>query len=396
MNEKLFKILIAPNSFKECADSVEISELIKTSLFKLLPNEIKANIDFSLNPISDGGDGFISVCQRVFGAELFHFEISTTYNGEKFFCPVGYYQESKTLFIESAEILGLKVIPEDFRNPIQLSSKGLGELLLQLYDSVENGIMEVEKVIIGIGGTGINDLGMGMMEVFGLEFYDKNDKKLEVLPKNFSLAEKIVVPEVQLPFKIEMIIDVENPLLGIDGASLTFAEQKGATDEEAKQMEKGFVHLLDELEVDETTQENLSGAGGGIAAALKLFFNAEEKFADKFIREELKIHPETSTFDMVITGEGKLDTTTLMNKGAFIVVNEFAKQNVPIQFLCGVSEGKLPEIENLKVLEIAEYFDSVEESIQKIDKGINLACRRISKDIIQQFAKKNSNSTSFK
>jgi len=183
MENKKFKILIAPNSFKECADSVEISELIKTSLFKLLPKEIKSQIDFSLKPISDGGDGFISVCQRVFGAELLHFEISTPYNDEKFFCPVGYFQASKTLFIESAEILGLKVIPEEFRKPMELSSKGLGELLLQLYDSAETGIMELEKIIIGIGGTGINDLGMGMMESFGLEMYDKNDNKLHVLPK---------------------------------------------------------------------------------------------------------------------------------------------------------------------------------------------------------------------
>jgi len=191
-----------------------------------------------------------------------------------------------------------------------------------------------------------------------------------------------------------MIIDVENPLLGIDGASLLFSEQKGATDEEAKEMEKGFLHLLKELEIDDVAQDKLSGAGGGIAAALKLFFNAEEKYADKFIREELTIHPLNTDVDMIITGEGKLDNQTLMNKGAFIVVNEFAKQNIPIHFLCGTSEGDLPEIENMKVIEIAEYFDSVEDSISKIDKGIEAACRRVSKDIIQQFTKRNSQQTS--
>jgi glycerate 2-kinase len=388
MSNQNLKILIAPNSFKECADSVEVSELIKTSLYRLLPGEIKSQIDFRLRPISDGGDGFISVCQLVFGAELLHFEISYPYNNQKFFCPVGYVQNTKTIFIESAEVIGLKMIPDEFRKPMLLSSKGLGELLLQLYDSAESGIMEIDKVVIGVGGTGTNDLGMGMMQVFGLEFYDKKDNPLEILPKNFSLVEKVVVPEVQFPFRIEMIIDVENPLLGIDGASLLFSEQKGATDEESKTMEKGFAHLLDELEVDNKTLEGLSGSGGGIAAAMKLFFNSEEKFADKFIREDLKIRPENTDINMVITGEGKLDNQTLMNKGAFIVVNEFAKQNIPINFLCGVSEGDLPEIENMKVLEISEYFDSVEESIKKIEKGIESACRRICKDIIQQFAKK--------
>ncbi len=385
--QKHFKILIAPNSFKECADSVEITEMIKGSLFKLLPNEIKSHIDFMLKPISDGGDGFLQVCQRNFGVELLHFEISNPFSDEKFFCPVGYIQESKTLYIESAEVLGLKVIPEEFRKPMLNSSKGMGDLLLQLFDSVNAGIMEIEKIVIGIGGTGTNDLGMGMMEVFGLELYDSKDNQLEVIPANFKKVSKIVVPEVPLPFKIEVIIDVENPLLGIDGASLLFSEQKGATDEEAVEMEKGFSHLLDELEIDEQTQDKLSGAGGGLAAALKLFFNAEEKFADKFIREDLKVHTEDSNVDLVITGEGKLDQQTFLNKGAFIVVNEFAEKKIPITVLCGSSEGDLPQIENLKVIEIAEYFDSIEESIQKIDQGIDIACRKISKEIIQLFAK---------
>ncbi|MFA7229023.1 MAG: glycerate kinase [Melioribacteraceae bacterium] len=388
---KKFKILIAPNSFKECADSVEITELIKGSLFRLLPDEIKSNIEFSLKPISDGGDGFLQVCQRNFGVEFLHFEISTPFNDDKFFCPVGYIQESKTLFIESAEVLGLKVIPEEFRKPVFLSSKGLGDLLLQIFDSVNAGIMEVEKVVIGIGGTGTNDLGMGMMEVFGLEMYDAKDNRLEVLPRNFTQVSKIIVPEVPLPFKIEVIIDVENPLLGIDGASLLFSEQKGASDDEAIGMEKGFSHLLDELEIDEDAQNKMNGAGGGIAAALKLFFNADEKFADQFIKEDLKVHSDELNVDLVITGEGKLDQQTILNKGAFIVVNEFAEKKVPITILCGSSEGDLPGIDNLKVIEISEYFDSIEESIQKIDQGIEIACRKISKDIIQLFAKKNSN-----
>ncbi len=391
MNTKKFKILISPNSFKECADSVEISELIKTSLFRLLPAEIKSHIDFWLKPISDGGDGFLEVCQRNFGAEFLHFEISNPFNGDKFFCPVGYYQGSKTLFIESAEVLGLKIIPQEFRKPMVLSSRGMGDLLLQIYDSVNDGIMDVEKVVIGVGGTGTNDLGMGMMEAFGLEFYDKNDSKLEILPKNFAKVVKIIVPEVVLPFRIETIIDVENPLLGIEGACLEFSEQKGATDDEAVEMEKGFVHLLSELEIDDEVQNKLSGAGGGLSAALNLFFNAEGKFATRFINEDLKIHVGASEADIVITGEGKFDAQTYLNKGAFIVVNEFAGKNIPVFFICGMSDGDLPNNDNLHVIEIAEYFESTEESIQKIDKGIEIACKKICKEIIRLFAKKNSN-----
>lgn len=384
------KVLVAPNSFKECANSVEISELIKKSLFRYLPDQIHVQMEYDIKPVSDGGDGFLEVCKRSFGLEFLHFEISNPFNNEKFFCPIGYFLDSKTLYIESAEVLGLKNIPLEFRKPTELSSKGMGELLLQILEGVETGIMEVDKLIVGIGGTGTNDLGMGMLEVFGLEFYDKSDKRLEVLPKNFAAAHKIVVPEIQLPFKIELVIDIENPLLGIEGACLCFSEQKGASDEEAVAMEEGFTHLLYELEVDDATQDSLSGAGGGLAAAFKLFFNAHEKFASDFIRQDLGITSDKHNYDLVITGEGKLDFQTFLNKGSMIIAKEFETKNIPIYFICGVTDGDLPKIENLHVIELSEFFNSVDESIQKIDKGIDQACRRISKGIIQSITKKNN------
>jgi hypothetical protein len=79
-----------------------------------------------------------------------------------------------------------------------------------------------------------------------------------------------------------------------------------------------------------------------------------------------------------------------MNKGAMIVVDEFAQKNIPVYFICGLTEGDLPKIDNMKVLELSEYFNTPEESIKKIEQGIELACKRIVKDIIQLFAKNNS------
>jgi glycerate kinase len=230
-----------------------------------------------------------------------------------------------------------------------------------------------------------------MMEVFGLELYDEFDNKLEVLPKNFSKVKKIVVPEFESPFKIELICDVENPLVGKDGASKIFALQKGATTEEVEELDKGFVKILTELEIDKKTIKELHGSGGGLAAAFKIFFDADERFASQFILHDLGIHNNQSNYNLVITGEGKLDSQTIMNKGAMIVVDEFAQKNIPVYFICGLTEGDLPKINNLKVLELAEYFNSQEESIKKIEQGIELACKRIVKDIIQGFTVKNSN-----
>lgn len=388
------KVLIAPNSFKECADSVELINLFKASFNKYIPDTLKSKIDFTYKPVSDGGDGFLEVCKYYFGLETLHFEISNAFNTKKFFCPTGFSADNKMLYIESAEVLGLKRIPSEHRKPMMLSSKGMGELLLQLIDGIESGFLDIEKVIIGIGGTGTNDLGLGMMETFGLELYDKVDNKLEVLPQNFRLVKKLVVPEVKLPFKLKIVNDVENPLLGENGACKVFARQKGATNEEIDEMEKGFENILRELELDENFISKLNGAGGGLAAALKIFFNAEEISAKEFIQNDLGVIPidsqansESSNYDLVVTGEGKYDSQSLLNKGAMIIANYFAQKNIPVYIICGETEGDLPENENIHVIELSEYFDSTEESLENIDLGIDLACKQISKYLINLMKK---------
>jgi len=389
MTNNKMKVLVAPNSFKECADSTEISILLRTSFMKYIPESLKSKIEFIYKPIADGGDGFFEVCKNFFGLETLHFEVSRPYDNEKILVPTGYSPDTKTLYVESAEILGLKIIPKEFRKPLTLSSKGLGELLLQIYEGVNDGFLEVEKVIIGIGGTGTNDLGIGMMEAFGLELYDKDDNKLDVLPVNFSSVQKIITPEIQLPFELEMICDVENPLLGETGASEVFAPQKGATIDEVEELEKGFKHILKELEIEDGVISKLNGSGGGIAAGIKLFFNAKERYATEFIKNELKINAENSIYDLVITGEGKYDEQSQLKKGAMIIAMDFAEHEIPVQFICGETEGDLPDNDKIHVIELSEFFNTVEESLEKIVEGIDIAARRISKYTIQLLGKKN-------
>ncbi len=380
---KKIKILIAPNTFKECADSVEIINMFDSSFDKILTQNIKSNVEFIYKPISDGGDGFLEVCKYHFGFEKLHFEISYPYSDEKFLCPVGYWEEKNTLFIESAEVLGLKKIPEKFRNPMYLSSKGLGELFIQILESFESGLINVDKVIIGIGGTGINDLGLGMMEPFGLELYDKNNNRLEVIPKNFELVKKIVVPEVKFPFDLEVILDVENPLLGKYGACQAFARQKGASDEDIVHLENGFVNILRELELNENDISTLKGAGGGLAAGIKLFFNAKEIRAYDFIKNVLNISAGKIECNLVITGEGRFDFQSKMNKGPIIIAKDFSQKNIPVYIVCGEAYGDLLEDENIHFIELAEFFDSTEESIENIVTGIEMASKQISKFIVK-------------
>ncbi len=126
------RILISPNSFKECADSVSIAELIRDNLVHL------KNTELIMKPISDGGDGFLNVCRFHFGGEIRKYSISTSYDNSRFECPVLYCEKRREVYIESAEVLGLKVVPSFYRNPLKLTSKGLGELLLKIETDVQN------------------------------------------------------------------------------------------------------------------------------------------------------------------------------------------------------------------------------------------------------------------
>ncbi|AFN75957.1 glycerate kinase [Melioribacter roseus P3M-2] len=380
-------ILVAPNSFKECANSVEIASLFQTAFDKLLPENLKKILEFHYKPISDGGDGFLEIANNYFSLELLHFEISYPHSDEKFLCPVGYSMQENKVYIESALVLGLNLVPEDNRNPLLLTSKGMGELIEQLIESAENGFLDIKELVIGIGGTATNDMGLGMMSRFGFELFDKDKSKLDVLPANFIKADKVKYDKKKLPFDITIVHDVNNPLLGKEGATMVYALQKGAGEKDLGILEKGLENISDLIGCDEETKMKLNGAGGGLAAAFQLFFDAKLKSAEKFIFEDLGI--AENVYDFVLTGEGKFDFQSRYEKGSYLIIKKYAPEGIPVYVVCGEAEGDLPEEENIHIIELAEYFESLEESIEKIDEGILTAAKIIARDILHQFTIKN-------
>ena len=369
----MINILIAPNSFKECSDSTIISQIIHSSFQKNLPKELKEKITFTIIPISDGGDGFLSVCKNVFNLEIINFKINTPYNDKTITCDVGYDKINSTIYIESANVLGLKVVPPDKRNPLVLSSEGLGELLQNLKDSQ----LIIKKVVIGIGGTATNDLGMGACSRFGLLLKDKDNNALNTVPKNFNLVNSVILPTGSLNFDLELVIDVENPLLGKSGATKMFGGQKGLSGNDIDIVEESFKHILSKLKIRDDQIEKLSGAGGGLAAGLQIFFNAKIKSAKDFIVNDLGINSEKYKFDIVITGEGKLDEQSLFSKGAMIVLDQFLDKGTLKVVICGSSSLNDSIYDETHVIEISNFFSSKEDSIKNYEQGIELAVKQL-------------------
>ena len=365
------KILIAPNSFKESASSVEVAQLFHQYL--RLPK-----YEFIIKPITDGGDGFLSVCRKYYDLEIINFTVPSPWDNQiNFKVPVGYSSELRTVFIESSEILGLKKIPVSQRHPLKLSSVGLGDLLnkIKLRYNKEN----LNRIVIGIGGTGTIDMGIGVLSSLGLKLFDKYGKELTPIPQNFGSTVKIEYPKEIFPYGIEMIIDVNNPLLGEKGGIRIYGSQKGATKNELNVIEDGITNILNILKKDELIDDKtfLSGSGGGIPVGLSVFLETFSKSSKDFILNDLNLK-EYNDIDYLVTCEGKFDSQSFFNKGTGILLNHF--KNIGKIFLCcGIIDKNCDFPINVYPIQFVDFFKNIEESRTNIEKGIELACR-----IIQQ------------
>jgi glycerate kinase len=372
-------ILVSTNSFKECISSVKLSSLIAEEFDDL------QGVNSILKPISDGGDGFLDVCNFHFGGEIMNYKISTPYDNSELICTILYNNDSKTIYIESADVLGLKVVPAEFRNPLKLSSKGLGELFLKIENDVSSGRISIDKIIVGIGGTATIDMGIGACSALGLKLYDENNKELLPVPENFNKVEDIEWNNKTFPFQIDLIIDVDNPLLGKTGAATVFGHQKGASESDTIILENGFNNIVNLLQNNNIVSSSnpLFGSGGGIPSLLHILLNAKIRKARDFILNDLYIRKLKWEVDIVITGEGAFDNQSLMGKGAGIILQEFEKYSSKMFLLCGIIRDevkqKLPD--NILPIEISNFFQNNNESILNIESGIRLACIKIKNNL---------------
>ena len=371
------RILISPNSFKECADSVTIAEQIKDILSPL------RNAELIIKPISDGGDGFLKVCQYYFDGEIRKYSISTAYDDSMFECPILYCEERKEIYIESAEVLGLKRVPTFYRNPLKLTSKGLGELLQKIEGDIQRKLLSVQKLYVGIGGTATIEMGLGMMSELGLRFLDSTKGEINVLPVNFQSVQAIEYKPFNFSFEIIPVVDVNSPLLGKQGGVSLFGKQKGADDNTILFHENGFDHMLKVFKNNglQFSYYELSGAGGGIPAVFQIFYNLPLLYSSEFVEYHLGFHKYFSceAVDYLITGEGAYDSQSEFGKAVGVLIRLFGSNVEQIFLVC----GKL-NIDNIAALpkyiipiELSKYFDDKEESIIKYKEGLKKACKEI-------------------
>jgi glycerate kinase len=368
-------ILVAPNSFKECANSIEISEIINSLL------ETKTLHKVILKPLSDGGDGFLQVIKSLYRVTPIVYNIYDSNNDLYRDFYVFLDKSNKNVFIESAELFGLKVINDSNRKPLKLNTAVLGDILINLVKDVEANKYEIEKVLIGIGGTATIDFGIGACSRLRIQLLDNQGKLLYPIPENFSAVKRIKFKKLKLPFKIKCIVDVETELIGEPGAIEVYGKQKGATENDLKIINDGINNILHLISVDQNSiiPDKLNGAGGGLAAGLNIFLDSEIIPAEDFIKNIIFNDLNLNEIDAVITGEGCFDYQSFEGKGSGVILKLFQDKPVSMFLINGSTnlphEIHLPE--NVYIINLTELFGSKEESIKNYRAGIAKAAHII-------------------
>lgn len=312
-------IVIAIDSFKGSLSSLQAGNAVKDAILRL-----DSGTSVVIKPLADGGEGTVDALSSGFDSEV----IELTVKGPLLAPVTAKYcilNQTKTAVIEMAAAAGITLIPSCERNPLNTTTYGVGEIIK---DAIRRG---ARNFIVGIGGSATNDGGTGMLAALGYEFLDANGKSIELGGKGLrdlcSINTDKVIPELsECCFRVAC--DVSNPLCGPNGCSAIYGPQKGATQEMIADMDKWLDNYSEvSKSVSDKADKNYPGAGaaGGLGFAFITFTNAKLESGIDIILQETQLEECVRDADIVVTGEGRLDSQTVMGK-APIGVAKLAKK----------------------------------------------------------------------
>ncbi|EKK4013267.1 glycerate kinase [Cronobacter sakazakii] len=323
----LKKIVIAPDSFKESLSAMDVAKAIEAGFREIYP---QAN--YVCVPMADGGEGTVEAMVAATGGQIITTPVTAPL-GNKVDGFFGLLGDGETAVVEMAAASGLHLVPTAQRDPRITTSYGTGELILA---ALERG---VKAIIIGIGGSATNDGGAGMMQALGARFLDGEGR--ELAPGGAALArlERLDLSALDprlAQVSVTAACDVDNPLCGEKGASAVFGPQKGATPAMVTELDAALRRFGEQLEAA-TGKVIISapgaGAAGGMGAALLGMLNAELRPGIEIVIESLGLAQAVRDADLVITGEGRLDSQSIHGKtpvGVARVAKQFQRPVVAI------------------------------------------------------------------
>ena len=306
------KVAIAIDSFKGSLGSLEAGNAIVDGIKRVVPEA-----ECEVRALADGGEGTVEALATGLGGELRKVAVTG---------PAGRMVEATygvagtTAIMEMAQAAGITLVSGEEKNPLRTTTFGVGEMIK---DAIAYGC---RRFIIGIGGSATNDAGVGMLQALGFRFLDSAGNDVGYgggsLTNIAEIDRKGILPELgECTFRVAC--DVTNPLCGEKGASAVYGPQKGATAEMVAELDSALAHFAAIALGD--AQFPGSGAAGGLGFAFREFLGAELKSGVEIVLEEVRFEDIVREADLIITGEGRLDSQTIMGK-APIGVARMAKK----------------------------------------------------------------------
>lgn len=327
------KIVIAPDSFKGSLSAPEAASAIEAGIKKVMPDAQTV-----LVPVADGGEGTMeSLIASTKGRKVevdvtgpMHVPVKAAY---------GILGDQVTCVIEMASASGLILVKPEERNPLVSTTYGTGELIKRALDD------GCRRFIVGLGGSATNDGGIGMLQALGMRLLDADGKSIGFgggeLHRIQQIDDQHFDPRIAASTFL-IASDVQNPLIGPNGASHVFGPQKGATTEIVEELDRSLGEWADLVQAKTgISLHDLPGAGaaGGIGGAFQAFFPSTMKRGIDIVIEYTGLGEKMQDAAIVFTGEGQIDFQTASGKTPMGVAQEAQKRGIPVFVLAG-SVGK--------------------------------------------------------
>ncbi|PES34139.1 glycerate kinase [Bacillus thuringiensis] len=368
------KVVIASDSYKESLKAIEVCEAIERGFRAIFPNAKYVKI-----PIGDGGEGTVESLVDATGGRIISISVTGPLR-ESVQAFYGVSKDKKTAFIEMAAASGLQHVPVEKRNPLITTTKGTGELILHALNQ------GVEYIILGLGGSATNDGGAGMLAALGVRFI--NDKGEVIDPSGGTLHSIVAIDFSQMDprlkgVKIEAACDVDNPLVGMQGASFVFGRQKGANIEMMKELDENLKHyanILKRYVSSDVSEIPGAGAAGGMGAAVISVLKGDLRRGIEIVLDYTNFDKHIEDADLIITGEGRIDEQTAYGKAPVGVAGRAKRFSVPVIAIGGsvssdysaVYEKGIDAVFSIttRPMTLEEAYRVAEENIEMTTKNI--------------------------
>ena len=323
------KIVVASDSFKGSLTSLQVADSVQKAVQDVCPSceVVKVNV-------ADGGEGTMEVLRQTLGGTVETIPVSDPLDRRMY---AGYVilEDRRTAVIEMSAASGLPLLQPSERNPMKTSTYGTGEMIC---DALNKGC---RKFLVGIGGSATNDAGMGVLAALGFRFKDADGQSLPPVGgslQKVALIETDAVHPALSETEFIVACDVKALLYGPQGAAYVFAPQKGADPLMVEELDAGLRHFAEVASKicgkDSSTMQG-AGAAGGLGYAFRQFLNARLERGVDMVLDAIEFDRIISGADLVMTGEGKVDSQTLTGKTPFGVAQRAIRQDIPVVAIGG-------------------------------------------------------------